>query len=133
MQTRFQRITPFLWFDREAEPAAELYVSVFPDSRIVSSNRYTNESAAASGLPGGLVITVAFQLDGQDVTASEGGDEQAQQCGWLKDRLGVSWQVVPTELLALLSDPDPEKARRATQAMMRMKKLDLAALRRAAC
>lgn len=164
MPTRFQRITPFLWFDRQAEEAAELYVSVFPDSRIVTTHRYTNESARASGLPDGLVMSVAFQLDGQDFTAlnggphfrfteaislvvncrtqdevdhywarlSEGGDEKAQQCGWLKDRFGVSWQVVPTELPALLGHSDPEKARRAVEAMMQMKKLDLAALRRAA-
>jgi predicted 3-demethylubiquinone-9 3-methyltransferase (glyoxalase superfamily) len=164
MPDRFQRITPFLWFDRQAEEAVRLYTSVFPDSRVVTTTRYTKESAEVSGMPEGLVMTVAFQLDGQDLSAinggphfrfneaislvvncrsqaevdhywarlSEGGDERAQQCGWLKDRFGVSWQVVPTELPELLADPDPEKASRATQAMLQMKKLDIAALKRAA-
>jgi predicted 3-demethylubiquinone-9 3-methyltransferase (glyoxalase superfamily) len=164
MQARFQRITPFLWFDHQAEEATRLYTSVFPGSRIGATTRYSKESAAASGQKEGSVMTIAFTLDGQDFTAlnggphfrftealslvvncrtqaevdhywtrlSEGGDPQAQQCGWLKDRFGVSWQVVPVELPALLSHPDPEKARRATEAMMRMKKLDLDELRRAA-
>ena len=164
MQSRFQRITPFLWFDRQAEEAANLYTSIFPSSRIVTTTRYTKESAEVSGQPEGSLMTVAFELDGHDFTAinggphfhfteaislvvncrtqaevdhywarlSEGGDEAAQQCGWLKDRFGVSWQVVPTALPELLSDPDPEKVRRTTEAMMKMKKLDLAALQRAA-
>jgi predicted 3-demethylubiquinone-9 3-methyltransferase (glyoxalase superfamily) len=163
MQTRFQRITPFLWFDRQAEEAADLYTSVFPGSRIVSTTRYGKTSAEVAGVPEGTVMTVAFQLDGQDFTAlnggplyrfseaisfvvhcrtqdevdhywarlCEGGDEKAQQCGWLKDRFGVSWQVVPTELGQLLGHPDPDKAQRAAQAMMQMKKLDLATLRAA--
>jgi predicted 3-demethylubiquinone-9 3-methyltransferase (glyoxalase superfamily) len=162
MQTRFQRITPFLWFDREAEQAAELYTAVFPNSRIVSTTRHGKASAELSGMPEGAAMTVAFQLDGQDFTAlnggplyrfseaislvvhcrsqgevdhywarlSEGGQEQA--CGWLKDRFGVSWQVVPTALPELLGHADPDKARRAAQAMMTMKKLDIAMLRAAA-
>jgi predicted 3-demethylubiquinone-9 3-methyltransferase (glyoxalase superfamily) len=164
MQDRFQRITPFLWFDDQAEDAARFYTSVFPSSRVGATTRYTKESAAVSGRKEGSVMTVAFTLDGLEFTAlnggpqfrftealslvvncrtqaevdhywarlSEGGDPDAQQCGWLKDRFGVSWQVVPVELPALLADPDPEKARRATEAMMQMKKLDLEALRRAA-
>jgi predicted 3-demethylubiquinone-9 3-methyltransferase (glyoxalase superfamily) len=164
MPARAQRITPFLWFDEQAEEAATFYTSIFPDSRIVTVTRYNKESAESSGRPEGLVMTVAFQLDGQDFTAlnggphftfneaisllvhcdsqdevdyywrrlAEGGDEKAQQCGWLKDRYGVSWQVVPRELFELLSDPDPERARRATHAMLRMTKIDLAELRRAA-
>ena len=162
MQTRFQRITPFLWFDREAEQAAELYTAVFPSSRIVSTTRYGKASAEMSGMPEGAAMTVAFQLDGQDFTALNGGplyrfseaislvvhcrsqDEvdhywtrlsaggQEQPCGWLKDRFGVSWQVVPTALPELLGHADPGKARRAAEAMMTMKKLDIAALRAAA-
>jgi predicted 3-demethylubiquinone-9 3-methyltransferase (glyoxalase superfamily) len=163
MQARFQRITPFLWFDDQAEEAARFYTSVFPDSRITATTRHAKEDAASAGRKEGSVMTVAFTLDGQDFTAlnggphfrfneavslvvscrsqaevdhywarlAEGGDPAAQQCGWLKDRFGVSWQVVPVELPALLSHPDPEKARRATEAMLRMKKLDLDELRRA--
>jgi predicted 3-demethylubiquinone-9 3-methyltransferase (glyoxalase superfamily) len=164
MKGSFQRITPFLWFDDQAEEAARHYTSIFPNSRIVTTTRYGKDAAQASGRPEGSVMTVAFELDGQELTAinggpafefneaislvvncrsqeevdhywerlSEGGDEKAQQCGWLKDRFGVSWQVVPTLLVELLSNPDPEKARRATQAMLQMKKIDLEALRRAA-
>lgn len=163
MQASTQRITPFLWFDDQAEEAARFYTSIFDDSKILTVTRYGKEGAQASGRPEGSVMTIAFQLDGQDFTAinggphftfneaislvvhcrsqeevdhywsrlCEGGDEKAQQCGWLKDRYGVSWQVVPTELVQLLSDPDPEKARRAMAAMLQMKKIDLAALRRA--
>ena len=157
-----QRITPFLWFDHQAEEAATFYTSVFGNSRIVTTTRYDKQSAKASGQPEGSVMTVAFQLDGQDFTAlnggpqfkfseaisfvvncdtqqeidhywihlSKGGDASAQVCGWLKDRFGVSWQVVPTELPALLSDP--EKSGRVMAALMTMKKLDLDELRRAA-
>jgi len=159
-----QRITPFLWFDDQAEEAVSFYTSVFPDSRIVTVTRYNKESAEVSGRPEGQVMTIGFELDGQEFAAlnggphftfneaislvvhcdsqdevdhywdrlSEGGDENAQQCGWLKDRFGVSWQVVPRDLVELLGDPDPERARRATRAMLRMKKIDLAELRRAA-
>jgi len=163
MQGSTQRITPFLWFDDQAEEAVAFYTSVFENSKVLSTTRYSKESAEVSGRREGSVMTIAFQLDGQDFTAlnggpifefneavslvvhcrsqdevdhywsrlSEGGDEKAQQCGWLKDRYGVSWQVVPTELGQLLSHPDPEKARRATKAMLAMKKIDLAALRKA--
>jgi predicted 3-demethylubiquinone-9 3-methyltransferase (glyoxalase superfamily) len=163
MQTQGARISPFLWFDDQAEAAVAFYTSIFPNSKIVTTTRYNQESAKASGKSEGSLMTIGFQLDGQDFTAlnggpdfkfnealslvvncksqhevdyywrrlSEGGDEKAQQCGWLKDRFGVSWQVVPIELPALLNHPDPLKSRRATAAMMKMKKIDLAELRRA--
>ena len=163
MRPGIQRITPFLWFDHQAEEAVALYTSIFEDSRVVTTVRYGKEGAQASGQKEGAVMTIAFQLAGHDFTAlnggphfrfneaislvvncrsqdevdhywsrlSEGGDEKAQQCGWLKDRYGLSWQVVPTQLVELLSGPDPQKARRATEAMLKMKKIDLTALQRA--
>ncbi len=152
-------ITPFLWFDNQAEEAAEFYVSVFPGSKIINTTRY---GAAGPGQPGS-VITVDFQLDGTAFTALNGGPafdfteavsfqidcaDQAEvdhywdglladggeesQCGWLKDRFGLSWQVVPRQLASLLGDPDPGRAARATQAMLGMRKLDIAALQAAA-
>jgi predicted 3-demethylubiquinone-9 3-methyltransferase (glyoxalase superfamily) len=152
------RITPNLWFDTESEEAAEFYVSVFPNSEVRNVSYY-NE---AGPRPAGTVLTVEFVLDGQDFTAinggpqfpfteaisllincadqdevdyywaklSEGGEEG--QCGWLKDRYGVSWQVVPRGMEEMLGDPDPARAQRAMQAMLGMKKLDLAALKAAA-
>jgi predicted 3-demethylubiquinone-9 3-methyltransferase (glyoxalase superfamily) len=163
MQTRVQKITPFLWFDGQAEEAANFYTSIFKNSRIVKITHYEEEGAKASGRPEGTVMTVAFQIEGQDFVAlnggpvfkfteaisfvvncesqdevdyyweklSRGGDEKAQQCGWLKDRYGLSWQVVPTALLELLSDPDPEKTRRAMKAMLQMKKIDMEVIRQA--
>lgn len=162
--SKIQRITPFLWFAGQAEEAVNHYVSIFDDSRIVSTARYSKEGAEATGQPEGSVMTVAFQLAGQDFTAinggpmfefneaislvvncetqeevdhywsrlSDGGDPQAQVCGWLKDRYGLSWQVVPTLVGELMSDPDPEKGRRAMQAILKMKKIDVEALRLAA-
>jgi predicted 3-demethylubiquinone-9 3-methyltransferase (glyoxalase superfamily) len=153
-----QRITPFLWFNTEAEDAAKFYTSVFSNSRIGSILRYDKAAAQASGQPEGSAMTVSFQLDGQDFSAlnggphfkfneaislvincesqaevdhywnrlAEGGDPAAQQCGWLKDKFGVSWQVVPTELPQLIKHP------KAMQAMLQMKKIDLDVLRRAA-
>lgn len=151
-------INPFLWFDHQAEDAAKLYVSVFPNARILSTTRY---GGAGPG-PVGQVMTVVFELDGTTFTALNGGPHfqfteavsfyvtcdtqeeidrywdaltadggQPGQCGWLKDRFGLSWQIVPAELHRLIGDADPEKARRATQAMLGMRKLDLAELRRA--
>jgi predicted 3-demethylubiquinone-9 3-methyltransferase (glyoxalase superfamily) len=164
MNTRFQRIAPFLWFNDQAEEAATFYTSIFDNARIVTTTRYNKESGQSTGRPDGSVMTVAFELDGQQFTAlnggpvftfneavslvvncqsqeevdhywdklSEGGDEKARQCGWLKDRYGVSWQIVPTLLIELLSDPDPAKAQRVMHAMMTMKKIDLNILRQAA-
>lgn len=152
-----QTITPFLWFDSQAEEAAQFYVSIFPNSRIVKVVRY---GAAGPG-PAGSAMTVAFELDGLSFVALNGGphfkfteaisfvvncETQDEidfywdklsagggevQCGWLKDRFGLSWQVVPPALAELLGDPDPQKSTRVMQAMLGMKKLDLAALRRA--
>ena len=151
-------ITPFLWFDNDAEPAAELYTSVFPRSRIVEVTHY----GSAGPRPEGMVMTVSFELDGQKVVAlnggldfrlteafsfavscetqdevdtywdtlSEGGEEGP--CGWLKDRFGLSWQIVPTALPRLLADPDTDKAQRVMAAMLEMKKIDIEALERAA-
>lgn len=153
-----QRITPNLWFDTEAQEAADFYVSVFASSRIVSVSHYTE----AGPRPAGTVMTVEFELDGQRFVAinggpqfqfseavsfqidcedqdevdyywdrlSEGGTEGP--CGWLKDRYGLSWQVVPAGAEELFTDPDPERARRAMEAMFEMSKLDIAALRSAA-
>jgi len=164
MTTKIQRITPFLWFNSQAEAAVNFYTSIFRNSKILTTTRYGEEGAAASGRPKGTIMTVAFQLDGQNFVAlnggpvfkfteaisfvvncesqdevdhfweklSEGGDEKAQQCGWLKDKYGLSWQVVPSVLSDLLSDPDPEKSRRVMKALLQMKKIDIETLRRAA-
>jgi len=152
-----QKITTVLWFDRQAEEAARFYVSVFTNSRIVKTVRY---GAAGPG-PTGSVMTVAFELNGVPFTALNGGplfhfseaisfvvNCQSQpevdtlwqklsaggepgRCGWLKDKYGLSWQVVPTVLPVLLSDPDAAKAQRTMQAMLKMDKLDIAGLERA--
>ena len=158
-----QRIAPCLWFDDQAEQAAEYYTSIFPNSRILSVSRFSEAGQEIHGRPSGSVMTVEFELDGQRFTAlnggpvfifneaisltvncetqdeinyywdklTAGGDEAAQQCGWLKDQFGVSWQVVPTALARMMTDPDPAKAARATEAMLSMKKFDIAALERA--
>jgi predicted 3-demethylubiquinone-9 3-methyltransferase (glyoxalase superfamily) len=161
MRKTLQRITPFLWFDDQAEDAVRFYVSIFENSKIGSVARYDEEAAKASGRPQGSVMTVAFELDGQDFTALNGGplfkfteavsfvvncetqDEvdhfwqrlsaggQQVQCGWLKDKFGVSWQVVPTVLSEMLQDKDREKSKRVMAAMLKMKKLDIAALKKA--
>jgi predicted 3-demethylubiquinone-9 3-methyltransferase (glyoxalase superfamily) len=154
-----QRITPFLWFDGQAEEAASFYVSVFPNSKIINVVR----NVAGGPGPAGSVLTVAFELDGLAFVGLNGGPHfkfteaisfvincQSQeevdsywekltagggspvQCGWLKDRFGLSWQVTPTILPELLSNPDPAKAGRAMQAMMTMIKIDIAKLKQAA-
>jgi predicted 3-demethylubiquinone-9 3-methyltransferase (glyoxalase superfamily) len=161
MRKTLQRITPFLWFDHEAEEAANFYVSIFEDSRITGMARYDDEAAKAAGRPKGSVMTVAFELDGQEFTALNGGPVfkfteaislvvncetqeeidrfwaklaaggQEGQCAWLKDRFGVSWQIVPTVLGKMLQDKDPQKSRRVMAAMLKMKKLDVHALQSA--
>jgi predicted 3-demethylubiquinone-9 3-methyltransferase (glyoxalase superfamily) len=153
-----QKIIPNLWFDTEAEEAAGFYTSVFKNSRIVNVTHYTD----AGPRPAGMVMTVEFELDGQRFVGINGGSQFAfdeavsfqincetqdevdyywerlseggkeGQCGWLTDRFGLSWQVTPTGMDEVFADPDPERARRAMQAMLKMGKLDVAALRSAA-
>jgi predicted 3-demethylubiquinone-9 3-methyltransferase (glyoxalase superfamily) len=151
-------ITPCLWFDTEGQEAAELYVSVFPNSRITNTSYY----GEAGPREAGTVLTVEFELDGKPFTALNGGPEftfteavsfqidcadqdevdhywtrltadggEEGPCGWLKDRFGLSWQVVPRRLSELLTDPDPGRSQRAMRAMLGMKKLDIAELKRA--
>jgi len=157
-----QKITPFLWFDDKAEEAVKFYVSVFKNSKIGGVARYGEAGAKASGRPMGSVMTVAFQLDGQDFVALNGGphfkfteaislvvncETQAEvdelweklsaggeegRCGWLKDRYGMSWQVVPTLVGKLVQDPDAGKSEKVMQAILKMNKFDLEALKRAA-
>jgi predicted 3-demethylubiquinone-9 3-methyltransferase (glyoxalase superfamily) len=152
------KVTPFLWFDTESEQAAELYTSVFPNSQILEVTRY----GSAGPREEGLAMTVSFELDGQRVVALNGGsnftlseafsftiDCEGQDevdyyweklgeggehgpCGWLKDRFGLSWQVVPRRLPELLSDSDPEKAQRVMAAMLEMGKIEVDELERAA-
>ena len=156
-----QKITTFLWFDSQAEEAASFYVSIFKNSRIVGIARYDDESSKAAGRPQGSVMTVVFELDGQVFTALNGGPlfkfteaislvvncesqkevdyfwdkltagGQEVECGWLKDRYGVSWQITPTALLEMIADTDPEKSRRTMKAMLTMKKLDVEVLKKA--
>jgi len=152
-----QKITPFLWFDTQAEEAANFYTSLFKNSKITNINRY----GEAGPLLAGTVLTVAFQLEGQEFVALNGGPQfqfseaisfyvncetqeevdelwaklteggEESMCGWLKDKYGLSWQIIPAGLIEMLSSPDTEKARRATQAMFTMKKIDLAKIREA--
>ncbi len=153
-----QKIVPNLWFDLEAEEAAQYYISVFRNSRIVNVTHYTENAPR----PAGTVMTVEFELDGQRFVGINGGPQfkfdeavsfqinckdqeevdyywdklteggEEGPCGWLKDRYGLSWQVVPEGMEELFSDPDPNRAQRAMEAMLKMKKLDVAALRGAA-
>jgi predicted 3-demethylubiquinone-9 3-methyltransferase (glyoxalase superfamily) len=150
------KIDPFLWFDTEAEEAANFYVSVFNNSKIVSINR---NRQAGSGPKGG-VMSVVFQLDGREFIALNGGPVfkfteaislfvhcktqeevdtywarlleggEESRCGWLKDKYGLSWQIIPTLLGEMLSDLDPKKAKRVMEAMLKMKKIDIAELKR---
>ncbi len=152
-----QKITPFLWFDRQAEEAAAFYTSIFPKSKIVKVVRY---GEAGPG-PAGSAMTVEFQLEGMTIVALNGGPHfkfteavsfvvncQTQeevdaywgklsagggevQCGWIKDKFGLSWQIVPIVLPELLGDPDPVKSQRVMKAMLTMKKLDIRALKQA--
>ena len=162
-----QKVVPYLWFDKEAEEAATLYVDLFKsrpgtpagESKVIEVNRYTE------GGPGepGTAMVVSFELDGEEFTALNGGPQfnfteavsflvrcesqdevdyfwnaltadggEESQCGWLKDRFGLSWQIIPNRLMELLGDPDPGRSQRAMQAMLQMQKIDVATLERAA-
>ena len=153
-----QKITPFLWFDDQAEEAMNFYVSVFKNSKVLSVSRYGNEGPGQAG----KVMTVSFELNGQEFTALNGGPQhfgfseaisffvncenqeevdflwgklteggEPGPCGWLKDKYGLSWQIVPTVLGDLLGDKDQAKAGRVMQAMLKMSKIDVAGLRQA--
>lgn len=164
MNNKIQRITPNLWFDMQAEEAAKLYTSIFENSQIGIITRYGKERHETNGITEGTVMTVEFQLDGQQFVAlnggpqfkfteaisfivhcedqneldyywdklSEGGDEKAQVCGWLKDKFGVSWQVVPAALTEMISDPDSRKSERVMKALLQTKsKIDIKTLMQA--
>jgi predicted 3-demethylubiquinone-9 3-methyltransferase (glyoxalase superfamily) len=156
-----QKITPCLWFDSQAEEAVNYYLPIFKDSKIVKTARYDEESAKVSGRPEGSVLTIEFQIEGQDFIALNGGPQfkfteavsfvvncgtqdevdeyweklaaggEIQMCGWLKDKFGVTWQIVPEILDLLLSDPDPVKAGRVMKAMLAMRKINIDELKEA--
>ena len=127
-----QKITPFLWFNGNAEAAMHFYVSIFKNSKVGRVTRYGD---AGPG-PKGTVISATFQLEGQEFFALSGGPQfsftpSKDQCGWLKDKFGLSWQIVPSLLGRLLGDRDPQKANRVMKAMMQMQKLDIKGLQQA--
>lgn len=158
-----QKIIPNLWFDGQAEEAANYYVSIFKNSSLGRISRYGKEGIEIHKKPEGSVLTIEFQLEGQSFMALnggpeftfneaisfvidcntqeeidyywnkliQGGDEKAQICGWLKDKFGVSWQVVPIQLNEMLVDPDPQKSARVMSEIFKMKKLDLSILQKA--
>ena len=156
-----QKITTFLWFDDKAEEAANFYTSIFKNSKIEKITRYQESAANASGRPAGSVMTVVFQLNGQEFIALNGGPHfhfteaislvvncesqaeidnfweklsaggQESQCGWLKDKYGLSWQIVPAHIERWLSDADPERSARVMAAVLQMTKLDLKTLQAA--
>lgn len=157
------KISPCLWFDHQAEEAANFYTSIFKNSRITEITHYSDEGQEIHGRAAGSVMVVAFELNGVSFTAlnggpffkfteaislqvecedqkeldyyweklNEGGDPNAQQCGWLKDKFGLSWQIVPANMGELFKDHTSDKTRRAMRSMLSMKKLDIAALQRA--
>jgi predicted 3-demethylubiquinone-9 3-methyltransferase (glyoxalase superfamily) len=157
-----QKITPFLWYEDQAEEAANFYVSIFKNSRMIRITRYPEAGEKASGRPAGSVMTVEFEIDGQTFTAMNAGpafkfteavsfvvncDTQEEidyfwekliagggkesQCGWLKDKFGLSWQITPTIMLELYNGSDRERDNRVMHAMLQMKKLDIAKLKEA--
>lgn len=156
-----RKITPFLWFNNQLEEAMEFYSSVFSNSKVGHVSRYSKAAAQTSGLPEGTAMTATFELEGQEFMGLNGGplftfneaisffvsvetqDEldhlwstlsahpESEQCGWLKDKFGVSWQIVPTALGELMSDPDPAKSQHVMAAMLQMKKIVIADLQKA--
>jgi predicted 3-demethylubiquinone-9 3-methyltransferase (glyoxalase superfamily) len=154
-------ITPCLWFDDQAEPAAKFYTGIFKNSKILRTSRFAEAGQEIHGKPAGSVMTVEFELDGQKYTALNGGPMfklseaislqvdcksqaevdyfweklgaggQDSQCGWLKDKFGLSWQIIPRQLNELMADKDPAKSARVMQAMLKMSKIDIAALQKA--
>src|SRR6266487_4975100 len=157
-----QKITPCLWFDDQAEEAAKFYTSIFKNSKIGKIARYDKAGEKAAGRPAGSVMTIEFQLEGQEFVALNGGPHfkfteaisfvvncatqeevdyfwekltadggQESMCGWLKDKYGLSWQVVPTILIELFKDKDAEKSQRVMKAMLQMKKIDISKLKQA--
>jgi len=157
-----QKITPFLWFDHQAEEAAKFYTSVFKNSKVGKITRYGEAAEKAAGRPAGSVMTVEFELEGQKFTALNGGpvfkfnesisfvvncetQEEVDylwekltadggkevECGWLRDKYGLSWQIVPTVLIEMLQDKDHEKAERVMKAMLQMQKIDIKTLKEA--
>jgi len=156
-----QKITPFLWFNDNAEEAVKFYTSVFKDSKTGKMARYDEAGAAASGRPAGSVMTAEFQIEGQNFVAINGGlhfkfseavsfvvncknqeevdyyweklsaDPKSEMCGWLKDKFGLSWQIVPAVVNEYLSDKDAKKSQRVMQAMLQMKKIDIETLKKA--
>jgi predicted 3-demethylubiquinone-9 3-methyltransferase (glyoxalase superfamily) len=163
MRLGTQKITPCLWFDNQAEAASNFYTGVFKNSQVVRITHYGTEGVEIHGRSAGTVMTVTFQIEGQEFVAlnggrqftfneavsftvncdsqdevdyywerlSEGGDEKAQQCGWLKDQYGVSWQIVPRALTDMLTDPDSVRSQRVMKGLLQMKKLDIEALKQA--
>lgn len=156
-KTVMQKITPHLWFDNKAEEAAEFYTSIFKNSKILDTSYYGESAAEASGRPKGTVMTVTFELEGQRFMALNGGPVfkfspavscetqeevndiwqklseggECEQCGWLKDKFGVSWQIVPKILGEMLQDKDTKKSERVMEALLRMKTIDIEDLRKA--
>ncbi|HHF7349494.1 TPA: VOC family protein [Legionella feeleii] len=156
-----QHIAPCLWFDNQAEEAAHFYTSIFKNSKILRLSYYGDAGAEVSGKPKGSLMTVTFQLEGQQFIALNGGpdfkfspaislfvscesqeeiddlwnnlsaDGETVQCGWLQDKYGISWQIVPAILVDFLNDPDKEKSEQVMKAMLKMKKLDMQALKKA--
>ena len=157
-----QKITPFLWFDNQAEEAVKFYTSIFKDSKIGKITRYGEAGEKVAGRPSGSVMTIEFEVEGQKFTALNGGPQfkfnesisfvvncgtqeevdyfwekltanggEESQCGWLKDKFGVSWQIVPTVLIDMLHDKDSRKSEHVMQAMLQMQKIDIKKLKAA--